>query len=97
MLGLNFDTWFVSPEKCSQLLSHWKDRGDWFNVSPKDDLDLIEISTSAKHSIASITISHGTMQKATGADGKNARIYSFIPSPNASKSPYKFDAFLEPC
>ena len=43
MLGLNFNTWFVSPEKCSQLLSHWKDRGDWFNVSPKDDLDLIEI------------------------------------------------------
>ena len=43
VLGLNFDTWLVSPEKCSQLLSHWKDRGDWFNVSPKDDLDLIEI------------------------------------------------------
>ena len=43
MLGLNFDTWFVCPEKCSQLLSHWKDRGDWFNVSSKDDLDLIEI------------------------------------------------------
>ena len=28
VLGLNFDTWFVSPKMCNQLLSHWEDRGD---------------------------------------------------------------------
>ena len=43
ILGLNFDTWFVSPQMCNQLLSHWKDRGDRFNVNPDDDINLIEI------------------------------------------------------
>ena len=43
VLGLNFDTWFVSPQMCNQLLSHWEDRGDRFNVNPDDDINLIEI------------------------------------------------------
>ena len=45
---------------------------------PRNQVILIHIdgwnphSTSAKHSIAAITISHGTMQKAIRTDGKSA-------------------------
>ena len=55
-------------------------------------------STSAKHSIAEIAISHGTMWKANRANGKNTPISSFIPTHQLpQKLPHKFDAFLSLC
>lgn len=36
-------------------------------------------STSARHSIAAITITHACMTKADRSSGSNARVYSFIP------------------
>ena len=54
-------------------------------------------TTSAKHSIAAITISHATMRKALRSDGRTARVYSFIPTDQLPQgSPHKLDAFFYP-
>jgi len=31
-LGLNFDTWFLSEEWCTKLMSHWDDRDTWLDL-----------------------------------------------------------------
>ena len=43
VLGLGFEDWFVTNERCSDLLGHWEDKSTWFNVSPNDDISLIEL------------------------------------------------------
>ena len=54
-------------------------------------------STSARHSIAAITISHACMSKADRCDANNSRVYSFIPVSQLPKdAPHKYDAFFEP-
>ena len=53
--------------------------------------------SSAKHTEAAINIAHGTMRKALRTDGKNVKVYSFIPSYQLPRDcPHKYDAFLEP-
>jgi len=32
VLGLNFDTWFLSEEWCAKLMSHWDDRDTWLDL-----------------------------------------------------------------
>ena len=54
-------------------------------------------STSARHSIAAITITHACMKKANRSSGSNARVYSFIPVNQLPRdAPHKYDAFFEP-
>ena len=53
--------------------------------------------SSAKHTEVAINIAHGTMRKALRTDGKNVKVYSFIPSYQLPRDcPHKYDAFLEP-
>ena len=53
-------------------------------------------STSARHSIATITITHACMTKADRCDANNARVYSFIPVNQLPNDyPHKYDAFFE--
>ena len=51
-------------------------------------------STSAKHSIAAITISSACMSKLDRSANKKARVFSFIPVHQLPRD--KYDAFLEP-
>ena len=54
-------------------------------------------STSARHSIAAITVTHACMTKADRCDANNARVFSFIPVSQLPKdAPHKYDAFFEP-
>ena len=54
-------------------------------------------NTSAKHSVAAITITTACMLKLNRSFNKNAQVYSFIPSDQLPRhAPHKFDAFLEP-
>lgn len=54
-------------------------------------------STSSKHSIAAITVTHGCMSKQERSNGDNARLYSFIPVDQLPKdTPHKYDCFFEP-
>ena len=52
-------------------------------------------STSARHSIAAITVTHACMTKADRCDANYARVFSFIPVSQLPKdAPHKYDAFL---
>ena len=52
-------------------------------------------STSARHSIAAITITHACMKKANRSSGSSAKVYSFIPvNQLPCEAPHKYDAFL---
>ena len=54
-------------------------------------------STSARHLIAAITITHACMTKANCSSGSNARVYLFIPVNQLPRdAPHKYDAFFEP-
>ena len=54
-------------------------------------------TSSARHSIAAITIMHACMKKANRSSGSNARVYSFIPVNQLPReAPHKYDAFFEP-
>lgn len=33
VLGLNFQDWFCTEERCEQLLSHWRDKDEWLNTT----------------------------------------------------------------
>ena len=33
VLGLNFQDWFCTEERCEQLLSHWRDKDEWLNTA----------------------------------------------------------------
>ena len=53
-------------------------------------------STSARHSIAAITITHACMTKADCCDANNAQVHSFIPvNQLPNNAPHKYDAFFE--
>ena len=43
VLGLSFDDWFLTQERCKDLLNHWQSKDEWFNVDPDDDISLIEL------------------------------------------------------
>ena len=43
VLGLCFDSWFSTAEKCKRLLGHWEDKNEWFNKNPEEDINLIEL------------------------------------------------------
>lgn len=52
-------------------------------------------TSSARHSIAAITIMHACMKKANRSSGSNARVYSFIPVNQLPReAPHKYDAFF---
>ena len=54
-------------------------------------------SSSARHSIAAITITHACMTKADRCDANNVQIFSFIPvNQLPNDAPHKYDAFFEP-
>ena len=182
VLGLGFEDWFCTEERCEQLMSHWREKDDWLHgaasnvrlsevwhgerfqelsyfwdcmittlmpqkckfcnaVIPssiiiektnsgepeqitlhcpvcKSDCTLVteymqgdprnqaiiihedgwsSHSTSAKHSVAAITITNACMNKLDRSYNKNARVYSFIPTDQLPKGcPHKFDAFFRP-
>lgn len=43
VMGMSFENWFDTEEKCERLLSHWRDKDEWFNKSPLEDIDMIEL------------------------------------------------------
>jgi len=54
-------------------------------------------STSSKHSIAAISVTHACMSNLERSKGDNSRVYSFIPVDQLPKgAPHKFDCFFEP-
>ena len=63
-------------------------------------------STSVRHSIAAITVTHACtydkrspMTKGARSVANNARVHSFVPVsqlPQCHHSPHKYDAFFEP-
>ncbi len=165
VLGLGFNQWFLTDERCEQLMAHWEDRESWLHGLSADQSELwhgerfqelasfwnpdatsllpefctqcnailtpdlissaladdhnsslcfVEVvcpactavvkvspqymqgdprnqaviihedgwaphSTSAKHSVAAITITHACMTKLERSKGTNARVFAFIP------------------
>ena len=54
-------------------------------------------STSSRHSIAAITITHACMSKLERSNSQNALVYSFVPVDQLPRDcPHKMDAFLLP-
>lgn len=75
---------YMKGDPCNQAILMWFD--GW---APH--------STSSKHSVAAIVVSHACMAKVERADCKSARVYLFIPVSQLPRdSPHKYDAFLQP-
>ena len=54
-------------------------------------------TTSSRHAVATITITHATMTKLEHSEGCNAWIYSFVPVDGLpTDTPHKLYAFLQP-
>ena len=93
----------ISDVRCPHCSEHFTCLLQYTHGDPRNQSVIIHEdgwsphSTSARHSIAAITVTHGCMIKGARSDTNNARVYSFVPvSQLPHDSPHKYDAFFKP-